>query len=64
MAPPITGAELASATSNYATLLGRGATGQVLAGALRGSPTAVKRLAAPAHAPPEVLAALRLRFRV
>ena len=65
MCTPITGAELAAATSGYAAgaLLGRGATGEVFSGALRGAPIAVKRLKAPADASPAVLAALRRRFR-
>ena len=63
MCTPITGAELAAATSSYARLLGRGATGEVFEGALRGAPIAVKRLKAPADASPAILDALRRRFR-
>ena len=63
MCTPITAAELALATSHYATLLGSGATGAVYSGAHRGAPLAVKLLAAPPDAPPSHLAALRSRFR-
>ena len=61
---PIAPAALAAATANYATLLGTGATGEVYQGTLPdGTPIAVKRLKAPQGASPELLAALRARFR-
>jgi hypothetical protein len=64
MSTPISSAALTAATNSYTTLLGAGATGEVFQGrALDGTPLAVKRLKAPKGAPPELLEALRARFR-
>ena len=63
MCTPITASALHTATSNWATKLGEGATGEVFAGVLDGAPVAVKRLRAPKGASADVLASLRRRFR-